>query len=381
MAGRYELPVISPHRGPKARTYHQHLRHSRKGRRRGGLPAEHLRRHRRDRGLPTGGLLARSLLAVFLGVVLVLALIWPGPRREQADEAVRSGPTIRLWDHSSRQLLEMPLEEYLLGVVAAEMPANMPLEALKAQAVAARTLALRALYSGARVVEEPRANLSSDYRAGQAWKSTAVLRKQWGILLYQWNMYRIRKAVQATAGIVLTYNGQLIFPAFHSTSGGMTENSENYWSEALPYLRSVISPHEDRSPYREQVVRLSPADVRARLAAVATAPSGLSTHPGSESGRQNSQIRVISRYPSGRVNLFEFEGRVYTGRQVREALNLPSSWFYVTVEGGQLTFRVKGYGHGVGLSQYGAAGMAERGSKYQEILAHYYQGTTLARAY
>lgn len=324
----------------------------------------------------------RSLLTLLASVILVLAIVWPLPRRGGMDGAARRGPTIRLWDASSQQLLELPLEEYLLGVVAAEMPANFPLEALKAQAVAARTLALRALDSGTTIAEEPQAHLSSDYRVGQAWKSPAALREQWGLLLYRWNMYRIHKAVEATAGVVLTYGGQLIFPAFHSTSGGRTENSENYWSAALPYLRSVESPYEDNSPYLEQVVQLPVADVRVRLSTTAAVPSTVSLPSGSGSnGPMGTGGGVISRYPSGRVKLFQFEGKVYTGRQVREALGLPSSWFYIEEQGGQLRFRVRGYGHGVGLSQYGAAGMARQGKTYAEILTHYYQGVTLARAY
>lgn len=332
------------------------------------------------------------LLILVLGLLLQPWVTLPvlPPFRSPAVTSERSGhpgpagPTLTLWDVKEQELLELPLEEYLVGVVAAEMPAQFPLEALKAQAIAARTFALRALVSGVKIPEAPRASLSSDFRTGQAWQSQEELKKKWGFLLYQWNICRIRKAVSETRGVVIIHDGQLIFPAFHSTSGGRTEDSENYWATALPYLRSVESPYEEDSPYWRTTVTIPIASALARLSASsphASGSAGTGTGRGAAVGSGTVRVQVVGRYPSGRVRLLQLNGHYYTGREVREALGLPSSWFEVEAQGSILRFEVRGYGHGVGLSQYGAAGMARRGANFQQILTHYYQGVTLARAY
>lgn len=311
--------------------------------------------------------------SVGLSMGWLRALFHMGPPAGGEQGNPYPGPVISLWDAEQGRLRTLPLEEYLEGVVAAEMPANFPLEALKAQAVAARTLALRALAQGVRIPSAPMAQLSSDYRSGQAWASPESLRRRWGPILWYFNMRKIRQAVSQTAGVVVVYQGELIFPAFHSTSGGRTEDSENYWATAQPYLRSVESPGEESSPYYRTRVVKSANEVATRL--------GVELAARGSTQQTALKMEVVSTYPSGRVQWVRLGGRLFSGREVREKLGLPSSWFTVRESGDQLIFDVRGYGHGVGMSQYGAAAMARRGQSFAQILTHYYTGVTLARAY
>lgn len=299
------------------------------------------------------------LLLFLLGLCLgVYRCLWrPAPK---------VGPLVHLWWAAEGKLLQLDLEEYVAGVVAAEMPASFHPEALKAQAVAARTYAVRMLAQGRRLTEHPQAQLSSDHRVDQAWYSPEELKQRWGVWNY-WRYWRkIKEAVQATAGEVLVYQGEYILPAYHSTSGGRTENSGNYWVTDLPYLVSVESPYEEHSPWFEHEERRSIAQVQVELSKAL----GVSL-------QAPLTVVVTQRYPSGRVRELSVNGVTLTGRRFREILGLRSTWFTVSQTATELVFSVRGYGHGVGMSQYGADGFARQGWSYREILSHYYPGTTL----
>lgn len=259
---------------------------------------------------------------------------------------------------------EMDMQDYLLGVLAAEMPASFPEEALKAQAVAARSYALYC----ARASKHGDAQVCTDPGCCQAWQSDAQLRDKWGES-YETNLARIRAAVDDTDGQYLLYDGLPAFAAFHSSSAGATEDSGAIWN-ALPYLVSVSSPEtaEDVPNYVSRVQCL-PLDFRDAL---------LSACPEADfTGEPESWLGAETRDASGRVASLLLGGRSFTGTQLRSLFRLRSTAFTLTLEDGLFTFTVTGYGHGVGMSQYGAKALAASGSDYAAILAHYYPGTLL----
>lgn len=285
--------------------------------------------------------------------------------------AVGDRPEIVLtvYRHDLGRTVEMGLEEYVRGVTAAEMPATFHPEALKAQAVAARTLALRLWQEQTPLPDHPTAVISTDPATHQAWLSEERLREKWGGLAYYWFSARVNRAVAETRGLVMMYRGELIYPAYHASSGGRTEDSENYWTSFTPYLRSVEDPFVKGTVYEETVATLPLAQVAAAVGASLPASSDLPF------------IEVLSRFPSGRVASVRVGERVLTGRALREALNLRSNWFDVELDEQNVRFRVRGYGHGVGMSQYGADGMGKAGYRFDQILAHYYTGVELVSWY
>ncbi|MBR5094189.1 MAG: stage II sporulation protein D, partial [Oscillospiraceae bacterium] len=264
------------------------------------------------------------------------------------------------------EVLELDLEDYLFGVVAAEMPASFPSEALKAQAVAARTYALWCAAQG----KHPQAQVCTDPGCCQAWLSEEALRERWGED-YARYAAKIRDAVAATAGQVLRYEGAPVFAAFHSSSPGATEDSGALW-EALPYLVSVPSPETEADvPGYSSVLRCSPLDFRDTV---------LSARPLADlSGPEEDWIGQLRQDESGRVAALVLGGAELSGQELRRLFSLRSTAFSLTYEDGWFVFDVRGYGHGVGMSQYGAKVLAEQGATYREILAHYYPGTELYR--
>ncbi|MDI9485514.1 MAG: stage II sporulation protein D [Bacillota bacterium] len=273
-------------------------------------------------------------------------------------------PLVGLWDADQNRLLSMTLEEYVQGVVAAEMPASFHIEALKAQAVAARTYALRRILQDERIPEHPEAHLSSDFQSGQAWISWNTFLERnggsRGLILQR----KIKKAVKETEGIVAFYDNEPILAVYHSTSGGRTENSEHYWSQALPYLRSVEDPFSVNSPHYYSTATIQLSNL-AQLLEVSNVKN----------------FKVVERYPSGRVKTVEVDEKWFSGREIRQRLSLRSTWFTAEIIGNEMVFSVWGYGHGVGMSQYGAQEMALKGYDYAEILQYYYRGIDLKEAY
>ena len=260
---------------------------------------------------------------------------------------------------------ETELREYLIGVVAAEMPAGFETEALKAQSVAARTYALYCMKSA----RHADADVCDDYRCCQAWSSEDTLREKWGAdydALYE----RIESAVDATAGQTLRYKGEPILAAFHSSSGGRTESSAEAWGGDLPYLVSVDSPENAATvPNFISTVELSALDFRDTL---------LHEHGEADfSGDPETWIGEVEYTDGGRVDAITLGGVRFTGRELRELFSLRSAAFTVAHEDGRFVFTVTGYGHGVGMSQYGANVMAKQGHSYTEILSHYYPGTVI----
>ena len=241
--------------------------------------------------------------------------------------------------------LDSELEEYVAGVVAAEMPAAFPEEALKAQAVAARTYQVRQMQAAG--TEQVL------YDVGQAYITIAEQQEKWGEN-YAFYAAKIRKAVQKTEGEIMVYEGEPILAAFHAQSAGKTEDAVNVWNSEVPYLKSVDSSYDKRAPENETMMVFSEAELEEALG--------------------SSDIMILSCSDSGYVLRVRAGERMLSGREVREKLELRSTNFEIEEKDGNYYFTVCGYGHGVGMSQYGASFLAEEGKMYHEILRHYYPG-------
>ncbi len=274
---------------------------------------------------------------------------------------------ICVYDHRANERVMMDLEEYVVGVVAAEMPAYYDFEALKAQAVATRTYTLYGMVHGG-CHTDPGADVCTNSKCCQAYSSRERMQNSWGND-YVKNYNRVAQAVMETAGEVLVYDGKLCDALYHACSGGQTEDSENVYANAIPYLRGVESPYED--PMREEDVDFG-EDAVAELIAAKYPESGIT----SENVRGGIEIK--STYPSGRVKELRLGKTVITGKQARSLFGLRSTMFTFRWGEEAIVFHTKGFGHGVGLSQNGANGMAKHGSTYREILLHYYTGASLA---
>lgn len=306
------------------------------------------------------------LLAFILIVFALPLLVLKGCQKEQPEvkKLEDFGATkISVFNVEKNQLQEMNLEEYILGVLAAEMPSAFHMEALKAQALAARTYTLMKAkaFGGAGCDKHPGADVCTDFASCQAFEDPKTIK-------YNYDKYA--QAVLETRGEVIVYNNTLIQAVFHSTSGGKTENSEEIWSSKVPYLRSVVSEHEEDSP---KLVTNLQLDVNEFIAAMKKLNSGIKL----TSKNIKNQIKILDRSEGGRITNIEVGGKVLSGSAMRGALGLNSSNFSISYEGDTLKFTVLGNGHGVGLSQYGADGMAKNGSKYTEIVKHYYQGVDI----
>ncbi|MCL1464061.1 SpoIID/LytB domain-containing protein [Argonema galeatum] len=267
----------------------------------------------------------------------------------------RGRTRVVLTDKGLTAINYVDLEKYLYSVLGGEVYANWPQEALKAQAVAARTYAL--------YQRQTRGNSTYDLGDTIAWQVYK------GIESEAPPMY---SAVDTTAGQVVTYNGKIILAAFHSSSGGHTENVENVWSDNLPYLRGVPD-FDGNTPEAQWVKNFTREELSSRISGVGNV---LSMTP----ERTSPFGRIITMKVIG-----DRSSRVISGPALRLALGLRSTWFTVTADTAgksvPSTFRIegRGYGHGLGLSQWGAYSMARQGANYQQIVRHYYQNTTLAK--
>ncbi len=284
-----------------------------------------------------------------------------------------AGPAVTLRRVSNGTTEQISLEEYVKGVVAAEMPALFHLEALKAQAILARTYVVRRMrvFGGAGDPEHPAADISDDPTRGQAWLDQDSLKERWGILHFAGYWAKICRAVDETAGIVATYGGDLIEVAYHSTCGGRTEDSGAVWQASLPYLRPVECSWDRHSPHQERLVSLTWQELERKLGQQA------GTLSVAAAGGKSTVVTVLSRTAGDRANQVRIGDLTTTGVDVRRALELPSARFWASESSKGATLTVKGYGHGVGMCQYGADGMATQGSKYQNIIAHYFPGVSL----
>lgn len=310
------------------------------------------------------------VLVVTIGIVGLPALLVRGcTGGREPPKAQEQGPEVRLQIEPGK-IVSLPLEEYLIGVVAAEMPASFHLEALKAQAVAARTYTLRRLDEKNRDKEHSETQLCADPSHCQAWISRAEMRKKWGFWRFGYYYERISAAVRATAGEVLIYQGELIDPVYHaSCGGGGTEDAAEVWGYNVPYLQGVPCTWDPLHRTQPVFTSYAFAYVIAKLGVkekAVPAAQGL-----------NGLIQVVERTRSGRVKTVQIGGEFYRGVDLRKKLGLRSTDFTIETRGDRLIFETRGYGHAVGLCQYGAQGLALQGVNYRKILTYYYRGIQL----
>ncbi|WP_017756579.1 stage II sporulation protein D [Calidifontibacillus oryziterrae] len=283
---------------------------------------------------------------------------------EASAASILQEPTLEVavYRSNTKKIDKIMLEDYVKGVVASEMPAEFELEALKAQALTARTYIVKQMVTNEQISTPEGADVT-DTVIHQVYKSPAELKQIWGAADYEWKMARISEAVEATKGQIITYKNEPITASFFSTSNGYTENSEDYWKNSFPYLRSVESPWDTASPKFQNQAVISVPDFEKKLGV-----------------KVSDQLvgKVIARTKGNRVAKVDINGKIFEGREVRELLGLKSSDFTWKKQGNQIIITTKGYGHGVGMSQYGANGMATEGKSFEDIITHYYQGTTIS---
>lgn len=264
---------------------------------------------------------------------------------------------IRVKDEQGN-ITEIPFEEYIKGVVAGEMPATFEEEALKAQAVASRSYAMYQM-EGSKDKDYD----VLDTTTNQVYLTDEELKNNWKEE-YPEKINKIKKAVAETKGEYLTYDGKVINAMFFSTSNGQTENSEDVFVSALPYLRSVTSSWDEESPVYTDTATFSLQDFYNKLSL-----------PYSET----LTVEITSQTNTGRIKTLKINGTEFNGRNFASKLSLRSNCFTIFQNEQNITITTKGFGHGVGMSQYGANGMAKEGYDYKKILEHYYSNTKIEK--
>ncbi len=297
---------------------------------------------------------------IFISMVfLPLSLYTPPDNKNeqiiQGEEIPYTEPSVSVLNIYDGSVFSVPMEEYLLGVVLAEMPASFETEALKAQSVAARTYTKGKLDSPA----HENADICMAASCCQAYIYPS---------LYEGgkeNLIKVKDAVDGTRGKIMTYENEPVLAVFHSMSAGKTEDAENVWGEKVPYLKSAESFGEENIDRFETSVTISFSEFRNKVnseGASVSSPSDIGNADISEAGYVKSII---------------IGGKSFKGTDIRSLFSLRSAAFTITADDALVTFSVKGYGHGVGMSQHGANVLAKEGKSYDEILKHYYSGVEI----
>lgn len=273
------------------------------------------------------------------------------PKQEESSDTSKSETDKVTIYRTNGDVITIPLDEYLIGVVGAEMPASFPIEALKAQAVVARTYALKKIKNNAKL---------TDSVSTQCYKDNNQLKEMWK---NSYNTYyqKIKSAVEATKNQAIYYQNDYIDAVYHSTSNGKTEDAMYVWGNSSPYLKSVDSSWDKNSTSYLKEIEKDLSNVLNILGVDVS----------------DTSFEILSRDSSGRVEKVRFGNREFTGVEFRNLLGLRSADFDIKQIDNTLIITTRGYGHGVGLSQYGASGMAKEGYNYIEILKHYYTGVTI----
>ena len=284
---------------------------------------------------------------------------------------VKNTKKITTYITAKDQVAEMDLEEYLKGTVAAEMPAAFPDEALKAQAVAARTYVINRANAGDPDGVHKGADVCDNPAHCKAWQDKDAALAKWNPDQAQDYWDKISNAVQSTAGEIITYNSQPVSAVFYAISSGKTENAKDVWGNDVPYLKSVESPYDVSAPGYASSAAFTVAEFKENL---------LSAQADMVLGDDPSQwVFDIVRTEGGGVQSFSIGGVTISGVRMRTLFGLRSANFDLTLADDQALFDVKGYGHGVGMSQWGARYFAEQGKNYREIIAQYYTGVEIEK--
>lgn len=337
----------------------------------------------------------RYLIGALIALVLVLVALPAVLGRLSGAHAiaeqsvpVKSGGSdhlpIRVYFPGTRTVETLTLADYLKGVVAAEMEPDFETEALKAQMVVARTYALRRMQPFAPAgkggcPDNPGADICADPRTGQAYSSKDDVTAKMGAAAAGQLWKRLDKVQAETDGQVVRWKGELIDPLYHSVSGTKTEDSGAYYQQSVPYLKSVDDHWGDDSPRLKKTYRFSPEEFAKKLFAGKPAQAVPAMASTIKAGK--APIQVVAYTESGRVKSVKVNDVTLTGREFREKLDLQSTNFTVSVQQGQVVVNTIGYGHGVGMSQWGANGMALAGKSYTDILRYYYTGVEVTSVF
>ncbi len=303
-------------------------------------------------------LIFTTVLIILIPYVLISIFI---REPEEIKFKYMSNMTIRIKRSATGAIDVVPIEEYIVGVVSGEVPISFEMDALKAQAVAARSYVLKQLEY----------NRNNDYDVvdtvmNQVYLDSEQLKNRWGAD-YVNNLNKAKMAVIETKGEYLECNGSVVEALFFSTSSGYTENSGEIFPTQQPYLKSVASTWDANvSPVYNDYFYFKLGDFYNKL--------GL---PYSDT----VYVELVSTTSTGRVKQVKINGKLFSGDDVQYLLGLRSTFFSIIQNGEDITINTKGYGHGVGMSQYGAQGMALEGYKYDEILKYYYQGVEIKKIY
>lgn len=260
---------------------------------------------------------------------------------------------VNLYLSQENKVIKLQFEDYIIGTVAAEMPASFEFEALKAQAVCARTYALKKITNSQYPMG---ADLSDNISECQAYISPSEFSRRHGN--NQFFLNKISRAVKETQGEIIIYNNEPIDALYHSTCGGSTESAVHVWSKKIPYLQSVKCEYCSKSRFYSTVQVFSAQELH-KLTNI-----------------HNSDlldIQIIKKTPTGRIRKVKIDNKILSGEEMRNILNLPSNWWSFKKINDKIIFNNHGYGHGVGMCQYGANGMAKEGKNYRQILMKYYQ--------
>ncbi len=265
------------------------------------------------------------------------------------------------FESATNRYKECDREEYLIGVLAAEMPAEYHIEALKAQAVAARSFIISR--QNEENTDHPNAVVCDDPNHCKAHLSETAAKSRWAEKDAKRYWAKLTDAVRQTEGEYMICEDNVVEAFFFARSDGRTENSEDVWGEERPYLKSVDSAGDKTHPEFETTAEFEISNVRNRLNSLNAEVS---------TGAAPLRLGEITHTAGGNVASVEFDKVAFRGKDIRTAFGLKSASFSVTVNSDKVKFRVFGYGHGVGMSQFGANYMAEKGKNYTEILKHYY---------
>lgn len=318
----------------------------------------------------------------FIGALLLLATVLLAVpmllARNSGDGGRADAPSaggyldlpVRVYFAAAREVVEMPLEQYVMSVVAAEVPASFATEALKAQAVVARTYAVRRLraFGGQGCSLHPAADVCAGPEHGQDFVTREQLRRRIGPVTANQFWNRIGEAALATRGLIITYQGAPIDAVYHSTSVGSTEAAADVWGRPVPYLQARPDRYGSLSPRYYEVITMPIAEFTRRLNLPESAwPAGGAGVP----------LAVTERTAGGRAATVRVGDAEIAGPVFRSRLGLRSTQINLQLQGDQVVIDTYGFGHGVGMSQYGAQGMAQDGRNYREIIQHYYSGVRI----
>ncbi len=311
------------------------------------------------------------LATVFVLAIVMLTLPLAAKNEPKSQDSASSLPAnstnienlsnteiIKVYISEEKKIKEFSVEDYVFGVVAAEMPALYSDEALKAQAVAAYTYAMYKAEQNR--LEEY--DITDNFHTDQAFVSVEKAREKWGEDADKYEE-KIRNAVKSVEGKKITHNGKLILSVYHAISSGKTESAFDVWGGNYDYLVSVESIGDKLSPNFLSTAQFSVEEIKTKLSSLADFSNDAANF-----------FSEITRTESGTVKTIKICGKEVAGSSIRSALDLRSANFDVSYDGEKFNFNVVGYGHGIGMSQYGAHYMAMQGSTYDQILKHYYSG-------